>query len=62
MISLGFIREDLAAEGNEVTVVWGTPGTKQFNIKARIAQFPYNQDLIRNENKDVEEIPHPTFA
>lgn len=58
MISLGFIDPKYAAEGTELTVVWGTPGTRQMNIRAKVAQFPYNKDLIRNEDKNVEEIPH----
>ena len=59
MISMGFIRPDLAVEGNELTVVWGTPGTKQFDIRVKVARYPYNKDLVRNEDKDVEEIAHP---
>ena len=58
MISLGFIKPELAVEGKELTVLWGTPGTRQMKISAKVARFPYNGDYIRNENKDVEEIPH----
>lgn len=58
MISLGFIKPEYAQMGSEVTVLWGTPGTRQMKIRAIVKQVPYNADYIRNENKDVEEIPH----
>ncbi len=58
MISLGFIDSKYAEEGKELEVLWGTPGKRQMKVRAKIARFPYNSDLIRNENKDVEEIPH----
>ena len=29
-------------------------------VRAKVARFPYNQDYIRNENRDVEDIPHYT--
>lgn len=58
MISLAFIRPEYAKEGTELTILWGTPGTRQMNIRARVARFPYNSDYIRNEKKDVEEIRH----
>ena len=58
MLSLGFVRPDLAVEGTELTVVWGTPGTRQFDIRVKVARFPYNAELVRNEDRDVEDIPH----
>ncbi|MBS7525144.1 aminomethyltransferase family protein [Fusibacter paucivorans] len=58
MISLGFIDPKFAEEGTELTLIWGTPGTKQMNIRVKVAKMPYNADFIRNENKDVSEIPH----
>ncbi|MGI6216598.1 MAG: hypothetical protein ACOYIK_03180 [Coriobacteriales bacterium] len=59
MISLGFIAPEFAKEGTELTVVWGTPGTKQFNVKVKVAHYPYNgNDIVSNQVKDVEEIPH----
>lgn len=61
MISLGFIDPAEAREGNELTLVWGTPGTKQMNIRVKVARFPYNGDFIRNENRDVAEIPRYTI-
>ncbi len=57
MISLGFIDPAFSGEGTELTVLWGTPGTRQMKIRARVASFPYNKDLIRNEDRDVEDIP-----
>lgn len=57
MISLGFIRPDLAVEGTELTVLWGTPGTRQREIRVRVARYPYNGDMVRNEDRDVSEIP-----
>lgn len=58
MISLAFIRPDLAVEGTELTILWGTPGTKQMKVRAKVARYPYNGDLVRNEDRDVEDIPH----
>ena len=58
MISLGFLAPEYAKEGQEVEVLWGTPGTRQMTVRARVARFPYNKEFIRNEDKDVEEIPH----
>ena len=58
MISLAFIDPAAIEEGNEVTVLWGTPGNKQFEIRAKVARYPYNGDFVRNEDRDVEDIPH----
>jgi len=58
MISLGFIDPAYAKEGTELTLVWGTPGTRQMKIHAKVAKFPYNSEFVRNENRDVEDIPH----
>lgn len=58
MISLGFIDPAYAREGTELTLVWGTPGTRQMNIRVKVARYPYNAEFIRNQDKDVEEIPH----
>ena len=58
MISLGFIAPEYAVEGKELTLVWGTPGTLQKEIRVKVARFPYNKDFIRNEKRDVEDIPH----
>lgn len=58
MISLAFISPQYAKEGTEVTVIWGTPGTPQREIRAKVAKYPYNSDFIRNEDRDVSTIPH----
>lgn len=57
MISLAFIRPEYSVEGTELVILWGTPGTRQMRIRAKVAKFPYNQDYIRNENRDVSDIP-----
>lgn len=57
MISLGFIDPAYAEEGTELTLIWGTPGTRQMPIRVTVKQMPYNQDLTSNQKKDVEEIP-----
>ncbi len=57
MISLGFVDAKYVKEGEEFEILWGTPGTRQERIRAKVARFPYNSDYIRNENKDVSEIP-----
>ena len=56
MISLGFISRDEAKLGNEVTVVWGSPGWPQKEIRATVARFPYLQE-VRNDQVDVANIP-----
>lgn len=38
-------------------ILWGTPGTRQMKVRALVKQLPYNSEYIRNEDKDVEEIP-----
>lgn len=59
MISLGFIHPDYAVEGTNLEILWGTPGTRQMKIRAKVARFPYNSDYIRNEKRDVSDIPAP---
>lgn len=56
MISLGFIDPRYAELGKELTLIWGTPGTPQKEIRVKVARYPY-VDLIRNEDRDVETIP-----
>ncbi|HLR21189.1 MAG TPA: hypothetical protein VK087_04215, partial [Tissierellaceae bacterium] len=58
MISLGFIDPKFAKEGTELTLVWGSPGTRQMDIRVKVVRYPYNNDYVRNQKKDVEEIPH----
>ena len=57
MISLAFVDPKYAVEGEELTVIWGTPGTPQKEIRVKVARYPY-ADVIRNEDKDVSTIPH----
>jgi vanillate/3-O-methylgallate O-demethylase len=57
-ISLGFIKPMFAAEGTEVSVLWGTPGTRQMTVRATVAHTPYNDGPYRNNHFDVEQIPH----
>ena len=56
MISLGFIESDLAKLGTDVVVLWGSPGSRQKEIRATVARFPYLQ-VERNDQVDVEKIP-----
>ena len=58
MISVCTIDQDYAVEGKTVEVLWGNPGTRQMRIKAKVMLFPYIKEG-RNENFDVETIPHP---
>lgn len=57
MISLGFIHPQYARVGTELEILWGTPGTRRMKIRAKVARYPYNDDYIRNQDKDVETIP-----
>ena len=57
MISLGFINKKYAKIGNEVKILWGSPGHPQKEIRATIAPFPYYNEEIRNETFDVSYIP-----
>jgi glycine cleavage system aminomethyltransferase T len=56
MISLAFIERENAALGNEVIVLWGSPGWPQKQIRATVARFPYLQ-MERNDQVDVDTIP-----
>ncbi|MFZ7121381.1 MAG: hypothetical protein ACOWWH_10565 [Eubacteriaceae bacterium] len=60
MLSVCTIDQDYAVEGKIVEVLWGNPGTRQLKIKAKVLLFPYIRE-DRNENFDVETIPHPNF-
>ena len=57
MISLGFIDPEFAKEGQDVEILWGTPGTRQMKIRAKVARYPYNKDLVRNEDRNTDDIP-----
>jgi len=59
MISLGFIKKELAVPGKELYVLWGRPGTPQYKIRATVAPTPYvEKDFTNNKFIDVEDIPH----
>lgn len=47
MLSLCVIDVGCAELGNEVTVIWGNPGERQKEIRARVAPAPYKQDNRR---------------
>ena len=59
MISLGFIDRAAAKIGTEVVVIWGSPGSRQKEIRATVARFPYLQE-VRNDKFDVGAIPRLT--
>jgi glycine cleavage system aminomethyltransferase T len=56
MISLGVINVDQSEIGNEVTILWGEPGSRQKEIRARVERFPYFQDG-RNQSFDTSAVP-----
>jgi glycine cleavage system aminomethyltransferase T len=55
MLSLCSIDVDQGELGNEVTIVWGDPGTRQKDIRATVVRFPYLNEG-RNEDVDVATI------
>jgi glycine cleavage system aminomethyltransferase T len=57
MISLSSIDVEFSALGTDVIVLWGDPGTRQKQVRAKVAQFPYLQEE-RNSEIDVSKIPH----
>ncbi|WKY45233.1 aminomethyl transferase family protein [Eubacteriaceae bacterium ES2] len=57
MISLAFISPEYAVEGKELTLIWGTPGKPQTEIRVKVARTPY-MNLENNKEIDVNEIPH----
>ena len=56
MISLGFIDKEYAVEGKELTLIWGTPGTPQKEVRVTVAPSPY-LDFENNKFIDVNDIP-----
>lgn len=56
MISLCSIDTEHSALGNEVSVLWGNPSTRQKAIRATVSRFPYLKEN-RNEHVDVSTIP-----
>jgi glycine cleavage system aminomethyltransferase T len=58
MISLAYIEPEHAVEGKELTLLWGTPGTPQKEIRVKVARYPYlDLKFVRNEKRDVSDIP-----
>jgi glycine cleavage system aminomethyltransferase T len=56
MISMASIDTEHCQIGDELTLIWGDPGTRQKEIRAKVARFPYLNEN-RNENVDVSTIP-----
>jgi glycine cleavage system aminomethyltransferase T len=58
MISLAYLSPEYTAEGKELILVWGTPGTPQKDIRVKVARYPYlDPSFVRNEKRDVSDIP-----
>ncbi len=55
MISMCSIDTEHSALGTQITVLWGDPGTRQKEIRATVARFPYLTEE-RNERNDVSKI------
>lgn len=53
MLSLCTIDVEHADIGNEVIVIWGEPGKRQKQIRARVAAAPYKQDNRRADLSSV---------
>ena len=61
MISLGLVEPGAVEEGDEVTIIWGGEGTRQKEIRATVARYPY-MNVDRNECVDVMERVPRRFA
>jgi glycine cleavage system aminomethyltransferase T len=61
MISLGVINVGQSEIGNEVTILWGEPGARQKEIRARVERFPYFQEG-RNQSFDTSAVPRLAIA
>jgi glycine cleavage system aminomethyltransferase T len=57
MISLCSMDTELSSLGTEVTVLWGDPRTRQKEVRAKVARFPYLNEN-RNQVVDVSKILH----
>ncbi|MFC8520768.1 aminomethyl transferase family protein [Streptomyces sp. NPDC057257] len=55
MLSLCSLDIAHAVEGGEVAVLWGDPGTRQKEVRARVSRFPYLNEG-RNQTIDVTKI------
>jgi len=60
MLSLCSIDAEFAALGTEVVVLRGAPGTRQKEVRAKVARFPYLNEN-RNQDIDVSMIPKTTL-
>lgn len=49
VLSLAYIDSSLAQPGNQVEIVWGSPGTRQKRIRATVAPAPYKQDKRKGD-------------
>jgi len=56
MISLSSIDVEYGTLGTEVVVLWGNPGARQKEIRAKVSRFPYLSEN-RNQVVDVSAIP-----
>ncbi|MDR2079310.1 MAG: hypothetical protein LBP74_06300 [Treponema sp.] len=56
MISLGLLEKEYCNLGQELVILWGDPNTRQKEIRATVARYPY-MNINRNENVDVSKIP-----
>lgn len=52
MISICCLDTAYTELGTEVIVLWGEPGTRQKNIRAKVVRYPYN-NVLRNDSTDV---------
>lgn len=57
MITIGYLKKEFAIEGNEVTILFGSPGHPQKKVRATISRFPYYNGEYRNETFDTRNIP-----
>lgn len=57
VLSLATIDQRFSDEGTDVVVLWGDEGTRQVEIRAKVARFPYLVEPVRNERFDVSTIP-----
>jgi glycine cleavage system aminomethyltransferase T len=56
MISICSLDTAYAEPGVEVIILWGDPGTRQKNIRAKVTRYPYN-NVLRNESTDAAVLP-----
>jgi len=59
MVSLCTIDPAYAEIGTEVEIVWGSEGTRQKRIRAKVARYPYLNEE-RNSDVDVASVPRGT--